>query len=227
MLVNFSSALARLRFQHQITPLPNGGLAYRLANGSGHVAVSRHEWDEAGDLFKASTGRSLRRARIASLLWLPGFVLYNIICGAIIPREVVRVLPWSVYNTLFLGPFFATPGIIYLWHSYEVKRICTMIDAFFVDRPRIASPAALPWHPPFWFDLLCLLFVGPYLIIAVTGQIDPGLFRNTPLSGRHMDGVAAFGMVLLAARLAWLIKAKRTNGPAAGVYRPRPKFTPL
>jgi hypothetical protein len=210
--IGFSGALARLRFRHRVSELPDGALAYRLDDKSGHVRVSKAEWEEAGTFFADSTSKSARKATLFVLLSLPAYVVYAIACGLIVPKELALAMPSWLYFLLFIGPLPGMPIAIYLWHSYHVRKVSRALDATLAQRPRIAAPT-LPSFPtpPFWFDLICLLFIGPHLILAVIGELNPDLFRNTPLTGRHIDANAVFSFALLGLRIAWGEIAKRRN----------------
>ncbi len=207
--IEISRGLARTRFQHRISELPDGTLSYRLADKSGHVRVTREEWEATGTFFTESTRGPKRDATIALFLWMPAYVVYIAICGVLLPKSWAQALPEWLSLVIFVGPLFATPFVIFFWWSFRVQRVCKAIDATFAERAGIQPPRKNPFRPPFWLDVLCLLFVGPQLIIAVIGEIDPNALRNTPLTGRHLDWQAMLGFALIAARVAWGKVAKR------------------
>jgi len=209
--IEISRALARVTFLHRVTDLPDGALAYRLADDSGHVRLSRTEWERAGHAFKHATGRVKRNAVIALFLWMPAYVLYIAICDAVVSDAWARALPRWLWFAIFVAPLFATPVLIFIWWTYRVIRIAMEVDASLTKgaRVRISAPPRNPFRVPFWLDVLCVLFVGPHLIVATIGQFDPDALRNTPLTGQHIDGVAIFGFALIAVRLVWGYLARR------------------
>jgi hypothetical protein len=214
--IGFSSALAKLRFGHRIGEQSDGTLAYRVEDKSGHVSVTKDEWKDAGTFFVDSTRKSARQARLLLLVSLPAYVVYIAIANLVVSDELARALPYWFYFILFIGPLPGMPIAIYLRHSRHVLRVCQAIDATFAQRPRITAQPRAFFEPPFWFDLLCLLFIGPHLIVAVIGQLDPDIFRNTPFSGRHIDGKATVAFALLAVRLVWaVLLRRRTQAPHA------------
>lgn len=208
MDLSFSSRLARTRLRHRVSELPDGALAYRVEDGTGFVRLTQREWAETGQFFDDNIRKSARNARIAMFLWLPAYVTYIAICSTLIPREWARALPSWLYFVVFIGPLPGTPIAIYLRHSYHVKKVSKAIDAALGVRPRAAEPPKDPFRPPFWLDLLCLLFVGPGLVVAVIGELAPQAFRNTPLSGRHIDWQAMVGFALFALWLGWSAVAR-------------------
>lgn len=213
MQVEFSHQLAKVRFQHRVTELPDGKLAYRLSDGTGYVRLTKSEWHDVGTFFNESVAPSKRRATVEMLLWIPGYVLFIAIAGAIIPKEFARALPNWLYSLIFLGPLFATPFVIYLRHSFHVKRVSDAIDATFARRPPTSVPQREPWRPPFWLDVLGLLFVGPHLIVSVIGELDPDFFRNTPFTGSRLDALAVFGFALIVVRVVWSATARMASQP--------------
>lgn len=214
MEIGFSRALAQLRFRHRVRELADGSLAYRLADKSGYIRVSKTEWDEAGTFFAVSTRGSARKANVMLLLWLPAYVLYIMLCNLVVPKQLVQAMPQWLNLLLFIGPLPGIPIGIYLWHSYHVRRVSKAIDATLAGRPRIAAPPPSSFPgPPFWFDLVCLIFAGPHLIIAVIGELNPDLFRNTPFTGRHIDANAMFAFALIGVRITWGGLARRRNQP--------------
>ena len=214
MEIGFSGALARLRFRHRVSELSDGTLAYRLEDKSGYVRVTKTEWDEAGIFFTDGTRGSARQARILLLLSLPAYVLYIMLCNLVVPKELALAMPQWLYLLLFIGPLPGMPIAIYLWHSYQVRRVSRDLDAALTERPRITAPQPPSFpKPPFWFDLICLLFVGPSLIVAVIGELYPDVFHNTPFTGRHIDSNAIFAFALIGVRIAWGEMARRRNYP--------------
>jgi hypothetical protein len=208
--IGFSRALARLRFKHRVTELADGGLAYRLGDGSAQVRVSRREWSDAGTMFNDATRASSRQA-VVLLLCLPAYVAYIALSHVVVPAATARALPSWLYFLVFIAPLPGLPIAVYLRHARHVMRVSKAIDAQLAQRSRLAIVTRGRAGPPFWFDLLCLLFIGPQLLIAIIGEIDPDLFRNTPLSGRRIGGQAMLGFALILVRLAWGELARRRN----------------
>ena len=55
--IEISRAVARTIFLHRATELPDGSMAFRLADDSGHVRVTKEQWEAAGQDFKAKQAR--------------------------------------------------------------------------------------------------------------------------------------------------------------------------
>jgi hypothetical protein len=220
MELGFARALARLRFQHRATELPDGGLAYRLKPSAQHVRVTRGEWQDIGQVFEESNRASARKATNLLLLCLPAYVAYVALCNLVVPKDVARALPQWLYLLVFVGPLPGMPVAVYLWHSRQVQTVSRAIDATLAERPRIPAPkAAARPRPPFWFDLICLLVVGPHVFVALLGELNPDLFRNTPFSGRHLDPKAMAALALIAIRLLWGQWAKAGEPPSSPALR--------
>lgn len=204
--VDLPQALARLRFNYRVVARPDGGHFYRLADKSGYVRLKPGEWDQIGELFHEHTAKTARRAKILLLLHLPMFILLMVIINLPpiwqllknSPALVHRMVTYATLGFLFLGPVG-----YYLWHSSRVGRVAAMIDATLLAAPRVDHVIDPIARSPLWLDILCLVLVGPYLIIAIAGELKPHMFDNTPLSGAHLDVLALIGILAIIARLAW------------------------
>lgn len=192
--ISFSSALARSGFQHRSTPSADGHVIYRLADGSGHVKVSVHDWTAIGDLFEKETRAIRRRATVRVLMLLPAILIFGFTIG--------QVLPWSGLIIVIL--FFGGPIANYLWQSHEVRKVSATIESFLCQLPRTAAPPPSRKRPPRWLDIACIFLCGPWLVLALIGEIGgPDTYRNTPLKGMHLNWEAWVAIAALVLRLAW------------------------
>lgn len=193
--IGFASALHRTAFLHRATPAPDGRhVIYRLADGSGHVRVPRDEWEQIGAIFQKET-KAIRRRAIVRILLLPFVVL-------IVGFTIAQVIPWG--GLLIVVLFFGGPIANYLYQSYEVKKVSRAVDATFATLPRTQAAPPTPERPPRWLDIACIFLVGPWLILALIGEVGgPDTYRNTPLKGMHLDWEAWLAIGVLALRLAW------------------------
>jgi hypothetical protein len=192
--IGFASALHRSAFLHRATPTADGGMIYRLVDGSGHVLVPRDQWEEIGSIFEAETKAIRRRATIRILLLLPAILVFGFTIGQILPGSGLAIV-----IALFGGP-----PANYLWQSYEVKKVSRKIELCLARLPRTYAPEPTPERPPRWLDIACIFLVGPWLILALIGQVGgPDTYRNTPLKGMHLDWEAWVAIGVLALRLGW------------------------
>lgn len=185
--MGFSRALASSGFRHRATAVPGGRVLYRLADGSGHVALHEREWDAVGVAFDEATQPVMRRVRWLSVALFPAIFLYAMTLGQVVPGAGLLVL---------LGIFFGPLGI-YLWQSHRIAAISRLIEAELAQLPRVAAPPADPSRAPRWLEIAALLIVGPGLIVQLYGSFDPGAFRNTPWSGAHFDWKGWLGLAVL------------------------------
>lgn len=192
--IGFASALHRTGFLHRSTSAPDGHIIYRLADGSGHVRVPRQEWEQIGGIFQTETKAIRRRAIIRILLLLPVILIFGLTIG--------QVLPWS--GLVIVIAFFGGPPANYLWQSYEVKQVSRAVEITLAKFPRTYASPPAPGRPPRWLDIACILLVGPWLILALIGQIGgPDFYRNTPLKGMHLNWEAWVAIGVLTLRVAW------------------------
>ena len=192
--IGFASALHRTGFLHRATPTQDGHVVYRLSDSSGHVRVPRREWDQIGELFEKETKAIRRRALIRILLLIPAVLVFGLTIG--------QVLPWS--GLLIVIAFFGGPPANYLWQSYEVKKVSRAVEVTLAKYPRTYAAQPTPERPPRWLDIACIFLVGPWLVLALAGEIGgPDTYRNTPLKGMHLNWEAWVAIGVLTLRLAW------------------------
>lgn len=200
--LDFSRALRRTSFTNRIVEGGDGALVFRLADGTGHVRLTRREWIDVGSSFEHETRPVARRAKWALALYLPCWLVVVALTNAPPVALLLGLSDWLA--TIFLlGTLFLTPFAIYLWQSHHVGLIAEALEATLGTRQRVPDPPTDPTHIPRWLDISSLLLVGPGLVFALVGQLRPGIFRNTPLTDAHLGPLAIAGFAVIALRLLW------------------------
>jgi len=197
--MGFSRALAQTGFQHRATLLPGGRVLYRLADGSGHVALGADEWEAVGAHFRTQVRPVGRKTIWLSIGLFPAIFVFGMTIAQILPGAGILILAG-----IFLGPL-----AIYLWQSYRIKHIARAIETELARLPRVAAPPPQAWRPPRWLEVACIVLVGPGLIVQVYGSLNPDAFRNTPWTGMHLDWAGMAGFAVLAAMLFYRWRAAR------------------
>lgn len=209
---NFSRRLHASGFQRRATELPGGRVAYRLADGSGYVALDMWHWRELGSGFQDRAKSIVRRANWVCAALFPSILLCGMTLGQMLPSAGIFILV-----AIFLGPCF-----IYLWQSHQIARIAASIEAELSHRPRVCPLPEDSGRPPRWLDVACMILVGPALIVAAIGQAGgPGTFRGTPLQGSDFGPMAWAGLAVILLRLLWprLFGRRPTSRPPKGPSR--------
>ena len=129
LAIGFSRRLAESGFEHRAVEAPGGVIVYRLADGSGHVSLQRHEWDALRTEFTLKARAVVRRARWCYVGLFPGIFIFAMTIGQILPGAGLLVV-----GGIFLGP----PGI-YLWQSYRVKWAAKAVEEKLAFRNRVAA----------------------------------------------------------------------------------------
>ena len=192
--IGFASALARTGFDHRSARAADGNIVYRLADGSGHVTVPASEWQSILDVFGTETKAIRRRANIALLSLLPAIFIFGMTIGQILPGA----------GLVIVIAFFGGPIAIYLWQSSKVQKVSAVVETCLAQLPRTAAPPEIPERPPRWLDIAAILLVGPWLVLALIGEIGgPDTFRNTPLKGTRFGWEASMAFAVLCLRWAW------------------------
>ncbi|HMG45985.1 MAG TPA: hypothetical protein VK614_00795 [Allosphingosinicella sp.] len=201
--MGFSRALTESGFQHRATAVGGGRVVYRLADGSGHVALDADEWDALGEHFRAEARPVGRTTTWLSIGLFPAVFVFGMTIGQILPGAGILILAG-----ILLGPL-----AIYLWQSYRIKHIARAIEKELARLPRAVAPPAPPGRPPRWLEIACILLVGPGLIVQVYGSFNPTAFRNTPWTGMHLGWGGIAGFAVLGAMLFYRWRAARDAPP--------------
>lgn len=148
-------------------------------------------------------------------LHIPMFVLLVAICNIPPVWAGIHGIFGPLASYALLAFLFLGPAGYYLVHSHHVGRVVAAIEATLAQRSRIDAPATPLWAVPLWLNILCLILVGPHLIFALIGQLQPSFFNNTPLSGSHLDPLAIVGFIVITARFAWhrIVAAQEPSRP--------------
>jgi hypothetical protein len=203
--IGFSRRLAKINFKDRAT-IRHDRVVYRLADGSGHVALELYEWRVMLADFDAECAKVLRIAKRCMVGLLPAILIYAVTLGWVIPGG-----HWVTIAAFYFG----APGI-YLWQSNRIERIAREIDARLADRPKVAAPPPEPWRVPRWLEIFCALVVGPHLLFEVYGSINPDAYHATPLMGTSLDWSSLISFAVIAAVLYFKWRAARQP-----VYSPR------
>jgi len=201
--MGFSRALAQTGFQHRATLLPGGRVIYRLADGSGHVALRADEWEAVGEHFDTQVRPVGRKTIWLSIGLFPAIFVFGMTIGQMLPVAGILILAG-----IFLGPI-----AIYLWQSYRIKHIAGAIEKELARLPRVAAAPAPAWRPPRWLEIACMLLVGPGLIVQIYGSLNPNAFRNTPWTGMHLGWMGIAGFAVLGAMLLYRWRSARDAPP--------------
>lgn len=187
--IGFSRRLAVSGFEHRAVEGPGGRIVYRLADGSGHVSIERHEWNALLTEFTLEARAAVRQARWCFVGLFPGIFIFAMTIGQLLPGAGLLIV---------LGIFFGPPGI-YLWQSYRVKRAAKAVEEKLAFRNRVAAPPPVPFQLPRWIEIASFVLVGPHLLIEIYGSINPDAYRNTPLLGTELDWTSGVSFAILAA----------------------------
>lgn len=209
--IGFSRRLAESGFEHRATEAPGGRIVYRLADGSGHVSLQRHEWDALRTEFTLAARAVVRRARYCYIGLFPGIFVFAMTIGQVLPGAGLLIV---------LGIFFGPPAI-YLWQSYRVKWAAKAVEEKLAFRNRVAPPPPVPFRLPRWIEIASFVLVGPHLLIEIYGSIDPDAYRNTPLLGTELDWTSAVSFAILAAVIYFRLRADGLALPSWAAW-PRP-----
>lgn len=191
--MNFSRWLATGNIERRATTLRYGRIAYRLADGTGHVGLDAEQWTAVRAHFAAESTAVARVTRWLQVGFFPALFLFGM--------TIAQVLPFA--GLIFLAALLLGPIGIYLWQSHRMQRLVQGIEADLATLPRIPAPPRRPFRAPRWLEIVVLLLAGPHLIIQIYGSYDPDAFRNTPWSGAHLDETGVVAIIALAA-LAFL-----------------------
>jgi hypothetical protein len=194
--IGFSRRLAESGFEHRASEGPGGRIVYRLADGSGHVSVERHEWDALLTEFTLAARAAVRQARWAFVFLFPGIFIFGMTIAQILPGGGLFIV---------LGIFFGPPGI-YLWQSYRVKGAAKAVEEKLTFRKRVSAPPPVPFKLPRWVEIASFVLVGPHLLIEIYGTINPDAYRNTPLLGTSLDWTSAISFAILAAVIYFKVR---------------------
>jgi hypothetical protein len=190
----FSDLLASTGFAHRSSRSNDGYIVYALADGSGNVRLSRREWECLGEEFNSRMASVRRRTRLLSLTLLPATFVFGM--------TLAQFLPFG--GAMILGLIFLGPLVIYIWHSFDVKKISGLIEWKLSGFQKCAPAERDVRREPRWFEIAFLVLVGPHLLISVAGEIGgPDLFRGTPLSGSGIGPAEAIALLFVAVRVAW------------------------
>lgn len=199
----FAEALAATGFAHRATFTDRQTVIYRLRNGPGHVELPASEWHRLGASFDAQMAPVRKRTRQASIALLPAVFVFAMTIAQVLPYAGLMVLAG-----ILLGPL-----TIYLVHSAKVQRISRRIEADLAAFPAYHGSIPETAREPRWFEIASLIFVGPFLLIGIIGEIGgPDVFRNTPLSGRGIGPFELIAILLIALRFYW--RASRATAGA-------------
>lgn len=193
--MDFSRWLAAGSLDRRATSLRHGRVAYRLADGSGHIGLDAEQWAVVRahfDTESTAVGRVTRRLTIGLI---PAVFLYGMTIGQVLPGAGLVILA-----ALLLGPIG-----IYLWQSHRMQRIVRAIETDLATLPRITAPPRRTARTPLWLEITVVLLAGPHLLVQLYGSFHPDAFRNTPWSGAHLDmtGIAAFLALAALAFFRW------------------------
>lgn len=201
--MGFSRALTESGFRHRATAVGGGRIVYRLADGSGNVALDAAEWDAVGEHFRAQVRPVGRTTTWLSIGLFPAIFVFGMTIGQILPGAGILILAG-----ILLGPI-----AIYLLQSYRIKHIARAIEKELARLPRVAAPPPEAWRSPRWLEIACIVLVGPGLIVQVYGSFNPDAFRNTPWTGMHLDWAGIAGFAVLGAMLFYRWRAARDAPP--------------
>jgi len=201
--MGFSRALTESGFRHRATPIGGGRIVYRLADGSGNVALDAAEWDAVGEHFQAQVHPVGRTTTWLSIGLFPAIFVFGMTIGQLLPGAGILILAG-----ILLGPI-----AIYLLQSYRIKHIARAIEKELARLPRVAAPPPPAWRAPRGLEIACIVLVGPGLIVQVYGSFNPDAFRNTPWTGMHLDWVGFAGFAVLGAMLFYRWRAARDAPP--------------
>lgn len=193
-----SRRLAESGFEHRANEGPDGRIIYRLADGSGHVSLDRHEWNALTGAFSAEAKAIVRQALWCGGFLFPGIFVFGMTIGQVLPGAGLII---------FLGIFFGPPGL-YLWQSYRVKWAARALDEKLAFRRRVSAPPPVPFRLPRWIEIASFVLVGPHLLIEIYGSINPDAYRNTPLLGTELDWTSAVSFAILAAVVYFRVRAE-------------------
>jgi hypothetical protein len=188
--IGFSRQLAKINFKDRAT-VRDGRVAYRLADGSGHVSLDAAEWRAMNAVFDEESGKVLRKAKRWLIGLLPGIFVYGMTLG--------QVLPFG--GIVILSGFFLGPPAIYFWQSSRINRIALRMDEELAGRPKVAAPPRPRWRVPRGLEIACAVLVGPHLIFEIVGSFYPEAYRNTPLLGTQLNWTSLISFSVLAAIL--------------------------
>lgn len=191
--MGFSKQLARTGFAHRATLLCDDRVVYRLADGSGHVALPGCEWRDLGAWFAEQMRPVARRVTWMSLALFPAIFVFGVTIAGFLPGGGI----------LILGGIFLGPVAIYLWQSAKAQAISRTIEAELARLPRVPAPPKDPSRAPRWLEIAFMLTVGPGLIVQAYGSLNPDAFRDTPWKGSHLDWKAGAALAILAAMLVY------------------------
>jgi hypothetical protein len=194
--IGFSRRFAESGFEHRATEAPGGRIVYRLADGSGHVSVERHEWDALLTEFTLAARAAVRQARWCFVFLFPGIFIFGMTIAQVLPGAGLLIV---------LGIFFGPPAI-YLWQSYRVKWAAKAVEEKLAFRNRVAAPPPVPFKLPRWVEIASFVLVGPHLLIEIYGSINPDAYRNTPLLGTSLDWTSAVSFAILAAIIYFKVR---------------------
>ncbi len=138
--MSFPKRLAESGFEHRATHGPDGRITYRLADKSGHVHVSRAEWDALLVEFSDRVRGIQRRRKWWFVGLFPGIFIFGMTIGQVLPGAGLLI---------FLGIFFGPPAL-YLWQSYQIRWAAEAIDFKLALRKRVAPPTTQPFRVPRW-----------------------------------------------------------------------------
>lgn len=200
--IDFSRALAGSDFHRRGVASPEGKIIFQLADKSGHVRLSRAEWDAAGKSFRDNVSVSSKKAKYCLLLHLPAFFLAMAICNLPPFEFIFHAMPRSFAASIGLALLVLPPIGIYLWHSRNVQRVSAELEELLGELPRVEA-LSNPVSVPRWLDIAGFLLVGPGLLFAIIGELRPGIFRNTPFADAHLGPLSLAALAIIAARLLW------------------------
>jgi hypothetical protein len=195
--IGFSRRLVESGFEHRAVEAPGGRIVYRLADGSGHVSLQRHEWDALRTEFTLKARTIVRQARWAFVFLFPGIFIFGMTIAQVIPGAGLLIV---------LGIFFGPPGI-YMWQSYRVKWAAKAVEEKLAFHRRVAAPPPVPFQLPRWIEIASFVLVGPHLLIEIYGTINPDAYRNTPLLGTSLDWTSAISFAILAAVIYFKLRS--------------------
>lgn len=196
----FSDAIHKSGFQHRANLLPDGNVVYRLIDGSGSVVLSRAKWDAIGEAFALEIAPFRKRASRMTWLLFPVIFVFAMTAGQFFPFTGLLII---------LG-IFGGPLAIYLWYSAKAQQAAKLAEDRLKKFPQTSSVKAPVGKMPRAIQIAILILVGPYLIIAIIGEIGgPQTFRNTPLSGANIGWSEMIAFGLIAIQLFWPVFAPK------------------
>lgn len=191
---SFSEHLARSGFAHRASDAADGAVVYRLADKSGSVRIPGHAWRRLGDEFSAALAPTRRRTRILSIALFPAILIFAMTLGQHLPFAGILILMGVVGG----------PIVIYLMHARDVQTIRRSIEARLRSYPRCAAMPPDASRLPRALEIAIMLMVGPYLLLAIIGEIGgPDTYRGTPLSGLNIGPFQLLALGLMGLRLLW------------------------